>query len=106
MNGNNGAAEQKAGVSKVPRHVAIITDGNGRWAKRKRLPRIAGHRAGVDNMRKVIEALVSHGVEYVTAYAFSTENWNRPKREVNGLMRILREALDRLRTWTQAIPSS
>jgi len=79
---------------RVPRHVAVIMDGNGRWARRRGLPRLAGHRAGVDNIRTVLECLASYGVEYVTVYAFSTENWRRPPGEVNGLMRILGEVID------------
>ena len=77
----------------VPRHVAIIMDGNGRWAERRALPRGAGHRAGVDNIRPVLECLSEYGVKYVTVYAFSTENWNRPHDEVEGLMVILQEAI-------------
>ena len=70
-------------------------DGNGRWARRRALPRLAGHRAGVGNIRTVLECLSSYGVEYVTVYAFSTENWQRPPGEVNGLMKILGEVIDR-----------
>jgi len=86
----------------VPRHVAIIADGNGRWARQRHLPRLAGHRAGVDNMRPVLDSLLAYGVEYVTFYAFSTENWQRPKGEVNGLLKILDEVIDRE---TQALHS-
>ena len=78
----------------TPRHVAIIMDGNGRWANQKGLPRLAGHRAGLDNIRPVLETLSEFNVEYVTLYAFSTENWNRPEQEVEGLMALLREAID------------
>ena len=78
----------------VPSHVAIIMDGNGRWAKRRRLPRQAGHRAGVENLRRVIEACIEFGIEILTIYAFSTENWGRPESEVRGLMRIFRRVLD------------
>ncbi len=77
----------------VPNHVAIIMDGNGRWAQQRGLPRLEGHRAGVDNIRSVLEALGDYGVKYVTVYAFSTENWNRPENEVAGLMTILQEAI-------------
>ena len=77
----------------IPRHVAIIMDGNGRWAKQKGLPRLEGHRAGVDNIHPVLEYLAGHRVEYVTVYAFSTENWYRPHEEVEGLMAILQEAI-------------
>jgi len=95
MSDKSGHDSPQTNGPKVPKHVAIIADGNGRWAKHRHLPRLAGHRAGVENMRRVLEALVSQGVEYVTLYAFSTENWRRPEREVRGLMRILREAIDR-----------
>ncbi len=76
------------------KHVAIIMDGNGRWAKQRGLPRLAGHRAGTDNLRRIIEACVEFGIKRLTIYAFSTENWKRPKLEVRGLMRILEEVLD------------
>lgn len=79
----------------LPRHVAFIMDGNGRWAEQRRLPRLEGHRAGVENVRPVIKCLSRHGIEYVTLYAFSTENWSRPQREVQGLMQILEESIDR-----------
>ncbi len=82
-------------LPQVPRHVAIIMDGNGRWAARRGLPRLAGHRAGTENLRRVIERLADYGVRYLTLYAFSTENWTRPKREVRGLMTILRHYLKR-----------
>ena len=78
---------------RIPHHVAIIMDGNGRWATQRGLPRLAGHRAGVDNIRPVLECLAEFGVKYVTVYAFSTENWNRPLEEVEGLMSILLEAI-------------
>ena len=81
------------GIS-VPSHVAIIMDGNGRWAKQRRLPRQAGHRAGVENLRRVIEACIEFGIKILTIYAFSTENWGRPESEVRGLMRIFRRVLD------------
>ncbi len=79
----------------IPSHVAIIMDGNGRWARERGLPRHAGHRAGVDNLRRVIEAAVEFGIRYLTIYAFSTENWSRPPAEVRGLMNILEEVIDR-----------
>jgi len=79
----------------VPAHVAIIMDGNGRWARRRGLPRLAGHRAGVDNLRRVIEASTEFGIRYLTIYAFSTENWARPPEEVRGLLNILEEVIDR-----------
>jgi undecaprenyl diphosphate synthase len=79
----------------LPRHVAIIMDGNGRWAAARHLPRLAGHRAGTENIRRIIESCVELGIEVLTLYAFSTENWRRPGDEVNGLMSILAEVIDR-----------
>ena len=78
---------------KVPVHVAIIMDGNGRWAEKRGLPRIAGHKVGVDCIQGVLEALSAKGVMFVTLYAFSTENWNRPATEVQGILEILYDAL-------------
>ncbi|HEU5318726.1 MAG TPA: polyprenyl diphosphate synthase [Chloroflexota bacterium] len=80
---------------RVPHHVAIIMDGNGRWAARRGQPRLFGHRAGTNNLRRVLEAAVQAGVGIVTIYAFSTENWDRSREEVSGLLRILGEALAR-----------
>ena len=74
----------------IPRHVAIIMDGNGRWAKQRRLPRLAGHRAGVEAVRRVTRAARALGVEALTLYAFSSENWRRPEEEVSDLMGLLR----------------
>jgi undecaprenyl diphosphate synthase len=82
-------------LGNVPRHVAIIMDGNGRWAKARGLPRVAGHQAGTENLRRIIRAGAKLGIQYLTFYAFSTENWSRPKAEVEGLMRILSDAIDR-----------
>src|SRR3712207_802019 len=82
-------------LAAVPAHVAIIMDGNGRWAKERGLPRLAGHRAGTENIRTIIEGCVEFGVQYLTLYAFSTENWRRPQHEVTGLMTILGEVIDR-----------
>ncbi len=90
-------AEQKdtiSPVSKIPRHVAIIMDGNGRWARRRHLPRVAGHRVGLEAVRKTIKACVNHGVEVLTLFAFSSENWRRPKEEVGLLMNLFMTALD------------
>lgn len=78
-----------------PNHVAIIMDGNGRWAKQRGLPRIAGHRAGTENVRRIVEAFLQYKVGYLTLYAFSTENWSRPKPEVRGLFGILAGVIDR-----------
>ena len=80
---------------RVPTHVAIIMDGNGRWAKSRGLPRLAGHRAGTDNLRRVMEACGELGIKYLTIYAFSTENWGRPPDEVRGLMGILEDVIDK-----------
>lgn len=80
---------------KIPQHVAMIMDGNGRWALQRGLPRLAGHKAGTENLRRVIRATVEFGVKYLTIYAFSTENWGRPAEEVNGLMLILQNVIDR-----------
>ena len=77
----------------VPRHVAVIMDGNGRWAKQRGQPRIFGHRAGAESLRAILRACRDHGVEYLTVYAFSTENWIRPKEEVSGLMALLKTFL-------------
>jgi len=80
---------------RIPTHIAIIMDGNGRWAKERGLPRLAGHRAGTENLRRIIEACVEFGVTYLTIYAFSTENWGRPVDEVEGLMNIFDDVFDR-----------
>ena len=81
--------------ARVPRHIAIIMDGNGRWARQRHLPRLAGHRAGTENIRRIVTECAEQGVEYLTLYAFSTENWSRPSAEVDGLMRILSDFIDR-----------
>lgn len=78
----------------IPTHVAIIMDGNGRWAKRRGLPRQAGHRAGAENLRRIISACVEFDIKILTIYAFSTENWGRPESEVRGLMKIFARVLD------------
>lgn len=77
------------------RHLAVIMDGNGRWAKRRGLPRKAGHRAGATNLRRLARLCVEHKIDYLTVYAFSTENWKRPKAEVDALMKLFLEFLDR-----------
>lgn len=79
----------------LPRHVAIIMDGNGRWAKEKNLPRTLGHREGVKRVKEVVNAASKLGIEVLTLFAFSTENWNRPESEVNTLMRFLGHFLDK-----------
>lgn len=82
-------------LARVPAHVAIIMDGNGRWAQARGLPRLMGHRQGVENIRRVLYAAVDFGVKYLTIYAFSTENWERPLDEVRGLMTILEQTIQR-----------
>jgi undecaprenyl diphosphate synthase len=78
----------------LPRHVAIIMDGNGRWAQKRRQPRLFGHRAGAESVRNIVETCREIGVEYLTLYAFSSENWRRPVQEVTGLMSILKKYLE------------
>jgi undecaprenyl diphosphate synthase len=78
----------------LPQHVAIVMDGNGRWAKKRRLPRLVGHNAGGDNIRPVVKIFADYGVKYLTLYMFSTENWNRPKIEVAGLLSLLARKID------------
>jgi len=80
---------------RLPRHVAMIMDGNGRWALSRGLPRLAGHKAGTENLRRVIRASAEFGIKYLTIYAFSTENWGRPPEEVKGLMYILEDVIDK-----------
>lgn len=79
----------------VPQHVAIIMDGNGRWAQQRGLPRLAGHRAGTENVRRIVRACADYGVKILTLYAFSTENWSRPREEVDGLLNLLSQSLER-----------
>ena len=76
-------------IDRIPRHVAIIMDGNGRWAKRQGMARMFGHRQGVETVHRITEAAAALGIDYLTLYAFSTENWNRPKEEVDALMSLL-----------------
>jgi len=80
-------------LDRLPRHIAVIMDGNGRWAKKRHLPRIAGHRAGIRAVRQAVEACARLGVPYLTLYAFSAENWKRPHSEISLLMGLLREYL-------------
>ncbi len=88
-------AESAPQPGTVPRHVGIIMDGNGRWAKRRGLPRLAGHNAGTENVRRITIACADAGVDVLTIYAFSTENWRRPAEEVRGLMTLLAQRIDR-----------
>jgi undecaprenyl diphosphate synthase len=90
-----GGLAGRVDMSRLPRHVAIIMDGNGRWAAGRGLPRVAGHRAGATAVREAVEAAARLGIKYLTLYAFSTENWNRPRVEVDALMRLLREFLNK-----------
>ena len=85
----------EAAALAIPRHIAIIMDGNGRWARERGMPRLFGHRAGTENIRRIIEGCVELGVKVLTLYAFSTENWRRPDDEVQGLMGILGEVIER-----------
>lgn len=80
---------------RIPKHLALIMDGNGRWAKARGLPRLAGHRAGTENLRRILRVCVELGIEVLTIYAFSTENWERPQSEVRGLMSIVERVIDR-----------
>jgi len=77
----------------TPRHIAIIMDGNGRWATKRHLPRLAGHKAGVSALRRVVECASDENIEILSVYAFSTENWGRPRTEVDGLMRLFWETI-------------
>ncbi|MCC6799104.1 MAG: isoprenyl transferase [Anaerolineae bacterium] len=89
-------ADQTNGLpAHVPYHLAVIMDGNGRWAKARNLPRLAGHRAGVENLRRILRACSEFGIKILTIYAFSTENWGRPEAEVRGLMNILETVIAR-----------
>ena len=84
-----------AGALVPPRHVAIVMDGNGRWAQRRFLPRLAGHKQGVESLRRCVQACAQRGIGVLTVFAFSSENWNRPQDEVSGLMELLAKALTR-----------
>ena len=86
--------EVKENLNHLPRHVAIIMDGNGRWAKQQGLPRLIGHRQGVITAQHVVEVFIKYQIPYLTLYAFSTENWNRPKIELDGLYKILKGGLN------------
>ncbi|HEX5504673.1 MAG TPA: polyprenyl diphosphate synthase [Thermomicrobiales bacterium] len=89
------ASPSPAPTGRVPRHIAIIMDGNGRWAQARGLPRAAGHDAGTENIRRIVRAAVDLGVEYLTLWAFSTENWKRPPDEVRWLMTLLARSIER-----------
>ena len=87
------SVENRPEIWPIPSHVAITMDGNGRWAEQRKLPRLAGHQAGTENIRRVIEEFANFGVKNLTLYAFSTENWERPDKEVSGLMHILEDVI-------------
>lgn len=87
--------QDKPSLEQIPYHVGIIMDGNGRWARQRSLPRLAGHRAGTENIRRVLTNCVEFGIKVLTIYAFSTENWKRPEEEVRGLMSIFARVIDR-----------
>jgi undecaprenyl diphosphate synthase len=86
---------QDTTTSAMPRHIAVIMDGNGRWAKKRGLPRVAGHHAGVQSVRATVEGCAKRGVQVLTLFAFSSENWKRPAEEVGSLMKLFVQALDR-----------
>lgn len=90
INAENKDQNQDINIKKVPRHLAIILDGNGRWAKRRGLPRLMGHRAGLRKLEEMVRLVKREGIRYFSVYAFSTENWNRPSMEVEGLMSLFR----------------
>ncbi len=93
--GGAAAALEMPAAAHGIRHLAIIMDGNGRWAKARNLPRLAGHKAGTDNLHRILRACKDQGIRIVTLYAFSTENWSRPKEEVDGLMKLLEASIER-----------
>jgi undecaprenyl diphosphate synthase len=78
-------------AGRLPKHVAVIMDGNGRWASKRKLPRVAGHRAGIESVRDIVDSSARLGLQFLTLYAFSVENWKRPRKEVHTLMRLLKE---------------
>jgi undecaprenyl diphosphate synthase len=82
-------------IAPLPNHIALIMDGNGRWAQKRNLPRIAGHRTGTQNILSLIKTLGKYGIKYVTLYSFSTENWNRPEDEVHGILDLLVKSIDK-----------
>ena len=95
MRSETQAPGSKVSAPHMPAHLAVIMDGNGRWARQRAMPRQAGHRAGVKTARQVVEACARRGIRALTLFAFSSENWRRPRREVGALMRLFVEALDR-----------
>ncbi len=93
--GNVKDGSEYPSLARIPAHVGMIMDGNGRWARQRNLPRLAGHRAGMEALRIILRAAAEFGIPIVTLYAFSTENWKRPQHEVQGLMQLLGESLDK-----------
>jgi len=89
------SSKEKIDLNKLPKHVAIIMDGNGRWAKQKGYPRVFGHKNGVESVRVITETAAEIGIQYLTLYTFSTENWGRPEDEINALMEILVDSIER-----------
>lgn len=87
-------SKAKKKFARLPKHIAIIMDGNGRWAKQRGLPRLEGHQAGVENMRSIIGYFIQLKLKYLTLYGFSTENWKRPEEEIAGLLHLLQEIID------------
>lgn len=87
--------KEQIDINRIPKHIAIIMDGNGRWAKKKGMMRIFGHQSGVQSVRETAESAAEIGVKHLTLYAFSTENWNRPKKEVDALMKLLVETIEK-----------
>ena len=94
MNGSCMSGTCTIDLNRLPRHVAIIMDGNGRWAQKRKQPRLFGHRAGAQSVQNIVETCREIGIEYLTLYAFSSENWRRPEQEVSGLMTILKNYLE------------
>lgn len=88
------STDESRTIRTVPRHVALIMDGNGRWARERGLPRIAGHQAGTENIRRITTRAAELGIEFLTLWAFSTENWRRPKDEVDGILQLLANAIE------------
>jgi undecaprenyl diphosphate synthase len=86
---------RKIDLARLPRHIAVIMDGNGRWAAQRNLPRVAGHRAGIDSVREIVETSARLGLQFLTLYAFSVENWKRPRSEIRTLMSLLKKYIRR-----------
>ena len=99
--------KEQIDIQRLPRHIAVIMDGNGRWAKERGKPRIFGHQSAIQSVRETIEASAELGIPYLTLYAFSTENWNRPTDEVGGLMALMKKVLrDEIKSCTKTTSAS